>query len=113
MNCREDSGIMEVAGVTETLGKFYKDRIVTALIGVETDVSRVERVAGIMSAHNNVEDVFVVTGDFDIMLKVRFADIFGLNEFLVEELSKLPGVKATKTMMVLSSVKDMGQVLSR
>ncbi|MCL4329153.1 MAG: Lrp/AsnC ligand binding domain-containing protein [Candidatus Thermoplasmatota archaeon] len=104
---------MEFAGTIDTLKKFYKDRIVTAIIGVEAEVKKVEDLARSLSAHNNVEDVYVVTGEFDILLKVRFVDFFSLNEFLVQDLSKLPGVKGSKTMMVLSSVKDMGKVTDR
>ncbi|MCL4332626.1 MAG: Lrp/AsnC ligand binding domain-containing protein [Candidatus Thermoplasmatota archaeon] len=103
---------MELTEISETLGKFYKDKIVTAIIGVETEVKKVESLAKSLCGHNNVEDIYIVTGEFDILIKVRFVDFFSLNEFLVVELSKMPGIKSSKTMMVLSTVKDSGRIMS-
>ncbi len=102
---------METQDVQRELKKYYEDKIVTAVIGVETDVDRVEKVGKSLIGHSNVEDVFVVTGDYDIILKVRFPEFWILQEFLVDELSKIPGVKSIKTMMVLSTIKDQGKVM--
>jgi Lrp/AsnC family leucine-responsive transcriptional regulator len=108
----KDEG-MEVSAVTSTLKKYYEGKIVTALVGIKTDVNRVDQVAKNLSGNKGVEDIFIVTGDFDIVIKVRFPEFWNLQEFLVEELSKLPGVKESKTMMVLSTIKDMGRTFGR
>jgi DNA-binding Lrp family transcriptional regulator len=44
-------------------------------------------------------------------LKVRFPEFWTLQEFLVDELSKVPGVKSIKTMMVLTTMKDQGKIM--
>lgn len=100
---------MEIEELTATMGKYYGERIVTALVGLESDVNKVDSVAIAVTSFPNVEDVFVVTGDYDIILKVRFPHYDAFQKFLVEELAKLDGVKRIKTMMVLSIKKEMGQ----
>lgn len=102
---------METQDVEHALKKYYKDKIVTAVIGIETDVNKVEAVARGLVGHSNVEDTFIVTGDYDVILKVRFPEFWTLQEFLVDELSKIPGVRSIKTMMVLSTIKDQGKVM--
>lgn len=100
---------MEVEELTATMGKYYGERIVTALIGIESDVNKVDSVASAASKFSNVEDVFVITGDYDIVLKVRFPHYDDFQNFLVSDLGKLDGVRRIKTMMVLSIKKEMGQ----
>lgn len=100
---------MEIEELTATMGKYYGERIVTALIGVECDVNKVEKVASAVTTFKNVEDAFVVTGDYDLVLKVRFPRYDEFQHFLVENLGKLDGIKRMKTMMVLSIKKEMGQ----
>ncbi len=102
---------MEITGVEKNLKRYYDDKIVAAVVGIVVDVNRVEAVAKSLSVHKNVEDVFIVTGEFDIIIKVRFPEFWILQEFLMEELSKIPGIRGSKTMMVLTAVKDMGQIL--
>ncbi|HLH86759.1 MAG TPA: Lrp/AsnC ligand binding domain-containing protein [Thermoplasmataceae archaeon] len=104
---------MDVEELTATFGKYYTDKIVTAIIGVETDVNRVENVASVISEVSYVEDVFIVTGDYDLVLKVRFPNFEDFQEFLVNRLAKTPGVKRSKTMMVLGVKKEMGQKMMR
>lgn len=102
---------MAIAEITSTIGKYYNDKIVTAVVGIETDVSRVDQIGKELAGENNVEDVFIVTGEYDILIKVRFPDYEALQKFLVGRLSKITGVKGSKTMMVVSIKKDMGQTM--
>ncbi len=102
---------MENTEVADELRKYYRDRIVTSIVGIVADVNKVEAVSKSLAGNNNIEDIYVVTGEFDIIIKVRFPDLWTLQEFLVDELSKIPGVKNSKTMMVLSAVKDMGHLV--
>jgi DNA-binding Lrp family transcriptional regulator len=100
---------MEIEELTASMGKYYGERIVTAIIGIECDVNKVDIVAVAAAKLPNVEDAFVVTGDYDIILKVRFPDYDEFQHFLVEKVGKINGVKKTRTMMVLSIKKEMGQ----
>ncbi len=100
---------MEVEELTATMEKYYGQRIVTALIGIECDVNKVDNVASAVCDFQNVEDTFVTTGDYDILLKVRFPHYDDFQSFLVNDLGKLSGIRRIKTMMVLSIKKEMGQ----
>ena len=48
-----------------------------------------------------VEDVAMVTGSKDIVLKIRVATIDKLNGFVTQELRTIAGVGATETLVVL------------
>lgn len=102
---------MALAEITNTIGKYYNDKIVTAIVGVETDVNKVEEIGEKLSNETYVEDVFIVTGQYDIVLKVRFPDYAEFQKFVVEKLSRIIGIKSSKTMMALSIKKEMGQKL--
>jgi Lrp/AsnC family leucine-responsive transcriptional regulator len=47
-----------------------------------------------------------VTGDFSLLLKVRVADMAALQRLLLRELAGQEGVRQTRTVMVLSTVKE-------
>ncbi|MCL4444059.1 MAG: Lrp/AsnC ligand binding domain-containing protein [Candidatus Thermoplasmatota archaeon] len=95
--------------ITGTLGEYYRQKIVTAIVGVEADINSVDRIIKEIAGYTNVDDEYVVTGEYDIILKVRFPDYSGLQKFLVDDLGKIAGIKRTKTMMALSVVKESGK----
>ncbi len=97
--------------ISKELDEYYTNKIVTALIGIEADVSRVEAIGSELAKENFTEDVFIVTGDYDIILKVRFPNYEELQSFLVSKMSQITGIRGSKTMMVLTIKKDMGQKL--
>lgn len=47
-----------------------------------------------------------VTGEFSLLLKVRVRDMDGLQQLLLHELNAREGVRQTRTVMVLSTVKE-------
>ncbi|MEM2916051.1 MAG: Lrp/AsnC family transcriptional regulator [Candidatus Woesearchaeota archaeon] len=50
-----------------------------------------------------VEEVSILTGGADILIKVRTKDLDDLNNFVVRKLRNVQGVDKTQTMIVLSS----------
>jgi len=50
-----------------------------------------------------VEEAHIITGDYDVLLKVRARDMDELTRFLITELARHPDVERTHTMMVLKS----------
>ncbi len=52
-----------------------------------------------------VEDVFELTGRYDLIVKVRTTDMAELNEFLTKFRNE-PGVSNTETMMVLNEFSN-------
>ena len=47
-----------------------------------------------------------ITGEFSLLLKVRVRDMAGLQHLLLEELNAHEGVRQTRTVMVLSTLKE-------
>ena len=53
----------------------------------------------------NVEEIYEVTGEFDIVTLVSTDDIEEFRDFLKNKVLKIPGVKSTVTSIVLHSAK--------
>jgi len=57
-------------------------------------------------ALDEVQECHHVTGEFSLLLKVRVADMESLQELLLEQLGGHDGVRQTRTVMALSTVKE-------
>jgi DNA-binding Lrp family transcriptional regulator len=104
----------EQKGLTkeEVLANYYGDEDVTALITLKADTQNVEALAAEIAKNPDVEDVFLVTGDIDIIIKGHFKNYEACNNFVVNTIRQLEGVKETKTLMVVTTYKERGEVKS-
>ncbi len=94
---------------TDTImSEYYEKHIVSALIGINCDTAKIEEVSNALVGYNNVEDVFLTTGNFDIIIKVKFPEYSSLKDFILNDISKLEGVNKTETMLVVSTYKERG-----
>lgn len=48
-----------------------------------------------------VEKTSILTGGYDLLVEARVEDVGALNDLLIKELRKLPGIDKTQTMLVL------------
>jgi Lrp/AsnC family leucine-responsive transcriptional regulator len=55
---------------------------------------------------DEVQECHYVTGEFSLLLKVRVRDVQTLQELLLRRLNGLEGVRQTRTVMVLSTLKE-------
>jgi len=62
-------------------------------------IERVKKLPAVQECHH-------ITGEFSLLLKVRVADMPALQALLLEQLSGQEGVRQTRTVMVLSTVKE-------
>lgn len=92
------------------ISTYYGDDQVTALITLKIDTKDAEAVAERISEYEVVEDVFLVTGDTDVLAKVRFQNYNQLKRFLVEKVANVQGVKDIKTLMVVMTFKERGEL---
>jgi len=53
-----------------------------------------------------VQECHYITGEFSLLLKVRVRDIESLREVLLHQFNAMEGVRQTRTIMVLSTVKE-------
>jgi DNA-binding Lrp family transcriptional regulator len=98
---------MEVEGkmIEATTGQ-----VVTALVQIKADTEKIETISAVLSNMNFIEDIYLVTGNWDMILKVRFPDIGQMRNFLIKDLRRIDGVKDTYTSMVISIFKDRGVI---
>ncbi len=94
--------------IEKVMTAYYGGDKVSAIITMKVDTKEADRIADKISKFDSILDLFLVTGDTDIIAKARFADYRALKEFLVESLAAIPGIKDTKTLMVVTTYKEAG-----
>lgn len=55
-----------------------------------------------------IEQVHLIAGNFDYLLKVRTADMRSYRRVLAEKISTLPGMSSTSTYVAMEAVKEDG-----
>ena len=55
---------------------------------------------------DEVQECHHITGEFSMMLKIRVRDMESLQNLLLRQLNALEGVRQTRTVMVLSTLKE-------
>ena len=65
---------------------------------------RQEDIAKTIKKLEEVEEVNIMTGITDILIKVRVKDIDQLNTFVIDKLRNIEGIDKTQTMLVLSEI---------
>jgi DNA-binding Lrp family transcriptional regulator len=94
----------------DVMQDYYGDEAVTALINLKVDTKDVDLIAARISKLKEVIDVFLVTGETDIIVKTRFRSYGRLKRFLLDNVSIIPGVKETHTVMVVTVFKENGEL---
>jgi DNA-binding Lrp family transcriptional regulator len=73
--------------------------VITAIVLVETDVARIPEVATEIAELDGVSEVYSVTGDVDLVAIVRVREHEELAEVIAGRLSRVTGVRGTKTYL--------------
>ena len=89
--------------------KVWGDDHVVALIALKVETAEADTVASEVARFAEVEDVFLVTGDTDIFLKVRFPNYDELKDFVLHRLPAVRGIRETKTLLVVTAYKEAGE----
>ena len=76
------------------------------------ETSEADTVASEVAKFVESEDVFLVTGDTDIFVKVRFPHYEELKEFVLHRLPSVRGIRETKTLLVVTAYKESGETHS-
>lgn len=84
---------------------------VTAFVEVFIEHPKEERgfLDLVLSLHE-VMECHYVTGEFSCLLKVRVKDRHALRELVLDRINALPGVRQTRTVIVLKTVKESPRV---
>ena len=92
------------------LSSYYGDEEVTVIITLKVETRDADQFCESISLLDPVVDVFLVTGDTDIVVKAKLQNYIHLKKFLVEDLSSIKGLKDTKTLMVVATFKENGEL---
>ena len=90
------------------LSKYYGEEQVLAVITIKVDTKEADTIASEIANQPSIEDVYLVTGDTDIVVKARFASYRELKEFVTRFLPNINGIKESKTLMVVTAYKEKG-----
>jgi DNA-binding Lrp family transcriptional regulator len=71
--------------------------VITAIVFVKADVSRIPEVAEGIAALDGVSEVYSVTGQIDLIALVRVRRHEQIAEVVADQLNKVPGVLDTET----------------
>jgi DNA-binding Lrp family transcriptional regulator len=69
----------------------------------ETDVGRLDDVLRRLRAVAGVTEVEAVTGPFDLIVKVQAPHVNQALDIVVHKIRKIPGIKATETLVTVST----------
>jgi DNA-binding Lrp family transcriptional regulator len=71
--------------------------VITAIVFIQADVSRIPEVAQEIADLAGVSEVYSVTGEIDLIAMVRVNEHEQIAEVVADRLNKVPGVVSTET----------------
>jgi Lrp/AsnC family leucine-responsive transcriptional regulator len=108
----EDAGV--IRGYKPILDAAKLGRPTTAFIfasftyrplGVDKDLDQRE-IARRVARFPEVQEVHIITGDWDFLIKVKERDVVAVGNFVVDKLRTVQGISKTLTCMVFDAVKE-------
>lgn len=78
-----------------------------AFVNIFVEASLIDDVVEALSKIDTVEELYEVTGEFDIVTLVSASDIESFRDILKNRIMKINGVKSTVTSIVLSAHKGL------
>ncbi len=76
-----------------------------AFVDIFVESPNMDDVTGALSKLSNVEELYEVTGEFDIVTLISAADIEEFRDVLKNKIMKIKGVKSTVSSIVLKTHK--------
>ncbi len=77
------------------------ENMVTAFVLCVTDAGKERDVVKLMKAMPNVEEAYVVYGEYDVIAKIRVDELKLLDTFITENVRTIPSVQMTSTMIAI------------
>ena len=82
----------------------YGVRMITAIVFVKADVSRIPEVAEAIAALDGVSEVYSVTGQIDLIAMIRVNKHEDVAAVIADDLNKVDGVTSTETHIAFRTV---------
>ena len=93
----------------EVLSSYYGDDAVRSMIGIKLETQKVDEIAEKLAGFPQIIDLYLVTGDVDMLVKAAFTEYKSFRDFVINTLPSIDGIKETKTFMVVTVYKEGGQ----
>ena len=68
------------------------------------------KIAESISKFSEVQEVHIITGNWDILIKVKSKDVDEIGKFVVDKLRKVKGIEKTLTCMVFDTTKETSDI---
>jgi len=89
----------------QTISKYYGSDVLV-MMSLKIDTSKTEEIASKLAEIGSIEEIYLVTGDIDILAKARFRDYSEMRDLIINKIGPISGVKETKTMVVVTAFKE-------
>ncbi|WP_019178337.1 Lrp/AsnC family transcriptional regulator [Methanomassiliicoccus luminyensis] len=100
----------EKSDYDKVMSSYFGDEQVTAMISLKVETKEADVIAEAIAENDAVDYVYLVTGDTDIVAMAKFQTYGQLKRFLMETVTSIPGIKETKTSMVVTTFKEGGEL---
>jgi DNA-binding Lrp family transcriptional regulator len=77
--------------------------MITAIVLVRAARDRIPETAEALAAMSFVSECYSVTGDWDIVVMLRFPNFDDLDDIVTGNLRKIPGIERTSTMLAFKA----------
>ncbi len=102
--------MVERNDMDKVMSSYFGNDSVIAIVQLKVDTKEADTIAMTVAKNEAIFDVYMVTGDADIIVKARFKNYSNVKKFLVDTLGSIKGVKELKTMMVVTAFKENGRM---
>ena len=75
--------------------------MVLAFVLIVAEAGQEKSIANSLSGVSEVEDVDVIYGEYDIIIKINVLHISNLGDFIMEKVRPIEGVKRTSTLIAV------------
>lgn len=105
----EERGIIKgyAALLNEAEVNFRTTALILVSVGYppRTEFSQ-EQVAERLAAFEEITEIYIIAGDWDLMLKIKSQSIEDIGDFVIKQLRNIEGIAKTKTIAVFRKVKE-------
>jgi len=79
--------------------------MITAFVLVKVEKGKIQEVASNLGAFEEVKEVFSITGEYDLLVRVQVKEYENMSDIVTEKFQKIDGLLHTRTMMAFKTYK--------
>lgn len=105
---------LKALGVIKRFSIVIDDRMiggVTSIVMIEADPGKLEDISKEVAGFEEVREVYHISGEFELAVKLFLDDMDALEEFLTKKLGRVEGIKKIRNYLVIKQAKEEDKVL--